>query len=150
MQSHDPTYPLFPIFAFLGFLVSIIPLPWHLQAWNAGTCAFMIWTGLSCLSEFINSIIWRGNVLNVAPVWCDICELSFGTLAFIAHLFSFQADDWRWNWYPRFNPLYQPSPIQHYGCSNCFGHPRGRGLISSRLSPVLTYLVYSETTRLDR
>ncbi|KAF9462769.1 STE3-like pheromone receptor [Collybia nuda] len=72
MQSHDPTYPLFPIFSFLGFLVSIIPLPWHLQAWNAGTCAFMIWTGLSCLSEFINSIIWRGNVLNVAPVWCDI------------------------------------------------------------------------------
>jgi hypothetical protein len=76
MLSHDPTYPLFPTFAFIGFVVSLIPLPWHIQAWNAGTCAFMIWTGLSCLNEFINALVWKGNVLNVVPVWCDICRLS--------------------------------------------------------------------------
>nr|CAA71963.1 pheromone receptor [Coprinopsis cinerea] len=70
--SHDPTYPLFPIFSFLGFILSAIPFSWHLQAWNSGTCAFMIWTGLACLNGFINSLVWKGNSENPAPVWCDI------------------------------------------------------------------------------
>ncbi|KAI0078459.1 fungal pheromone STE3G-protein-coupled receptor [Panus rudis PR-1116 ss-1] len=68
----DPTYPLFPIFAFLGFIVGLIPLPWHLQAWNSGTCMFMLWSSLSCLIQFVNSVVWHGNVRDTAPVWCDI------------------------------------------------------------------------------
>ncbi|KAF8884494.1 fungal pheromone STE3G-protein-coupled receptor [Infundibulicybe gibba] len=68
----DPTYPLFSIFAFMGFLLSIIPLPWHLQAWNSGTCFYMMWASLACLNQFINSIVWAGNTLNVAPIWCEI------------------------------------------------------------------------------
>ncbi|TDL18859.1 STE3-domain-containing protein [Rickenella mellea] len=68
----DPTYPLYPIFAFVCMVLVMIPLPWHLQAWNTGTCMFMIWTGVVCLIQFINSIIWRGNAINVAPVYCDI------------------------------------------------------------------------------
>ncbi|GAW04845.1 pheromone receptor [Lentinula edodes] len=73
-DSEVLTYPnwVFSMFAFIGFLLSIIPLPWHLEAWNTGTCLFMIWTGLACLNQFINSIIWNGNVINWAPVWCDI------------------------------------------------------------------------------
>ncbi|KAF8963261.1 STE3-like pheromone receptor [Flammula alnicola] len=70
--SSDPTFPLFPTFAFLGFVLSLIPLPWHIQAWNSGTCAFMIWTGTACLIGFVNSLVWAGNVDNPAPVWCDI------------------------------------------------------------------------------
>ncbi len=90
------TYPneVFTAFAFLGFLLCAIPLPWHLEgqccvlqiphclvksnnflslaAWNTGTCLYMIWTGLACLNHFINSIVWRGNAINCAPVWCDI------------------------------------------------------------------------------
>ncbi|KAF5381864.1 hypothetical protein D9757_008343 [Collybiopsis confluens] len=67
-------YPnwVFSMFAFIGFVLSMIPLPWHLEAWNTGTCLYMIWTGLACLNQFINSIIWTGNVINWAPVWCDI------------------------------------------------------------------------------
>ncbi|KIK58755.1 hypothetical protein GYMLUDRAFT_170577 [Collybiopsis luxurians FD-317 M1] len=72
MRATDPTFPLFPIFAFLGFVLSVIPLPWHFQAWNSGTCAFMIWVGLLCLIEFINSLIWAGDAINRLPVWCDI------------------------------------------------------------------------------
>ncbi|KAF8218915.1 pheromone receptor [Tricholoma matsutake] len=68
----DPTYPLFPIFAFLGFILSLIPLPWHFQAWNSGTCFYMMWASLACLNQFVNSIVWRGNILNPAPIWCDI------------------------------------------------------------------------------
>lgn len=63
---------VFSMFAFLGFLCCMIPLPWHLEAWNTGTCLYMIWTGLSCLIQFINSIVWRSSVINWAPVWCDI------------------------------------------------------------------------------
>jgi pheromone a factor receptor len=68
------SYPnwVFSMFAFIGFLISMIPLPWHLEAWNTGTCLFMIWTGLACLNQFINSIVWTGNAINWAPVWCDI------------------------------------------------------------------------------
>ena len=73
MQSIDPSYPLFPVFAFLGFFLTLIPFPWHLQAWNAGTCVFMIWASFSSLIQFVNSLIWRGNMINSAPVWCDIC-----------------------------------------------------------------------------
>ncbi|KAG1750490.1 pheromone A receptor-domain-containing protein [Suillus paluster] len=65
-------YPLYPTFAFLGFVFALIPLPWHLQAWNSGTCYYMIWTAISCLNQFINSIVWHNNAINWAPVWCDI------------------------------------------------------------------------------
>lgn len=74
MTFSDPTYPLFPIFAFLGFFIVLIPLPWHLQAWNSGTCIFMIWTAIGCLNQFINSIVWHGNFTDWAPLWCDICK----------------------------------------------------------------------------
>ncbi|KAG1789909.1 pheromone A receptor-domain-containing protein [Suillus variegatus] len=70
--SVNPTYPLIPVVSFLGFLLVLIPFPWHLQAWNAGTCVYMIWVAISCLIQFVNSIIWRNTALNVAPVWCDI------------------------------------------------------------------------------
>ncbi|TFK65309.1 STE3-like pheromone receptor [Pluteus cervinus] len=72
MRSYDPTFPLFPVLTFIGFVISLIPLPWHAQAWNSGTCAFMIWTSTMCLIYFINSLVWAGNLVNIAPVWCDI------------------------------------------------------------------------------
>ena len=72
--ASDPTYPLFPIFAFLGFILVLTPLPWHFQAWNAGTCLYMIWAAIGCLNQFVNSVVWHGNALNPAPIWCDICE----------------------------------------------------------------------------
>ncbi|KAL1730150.1 pheromone B alpha 2 receptor [Schizophyllum commune] len=68
----DPTYPAFPIFAFLGIVCCMVPLPWHLQSWNSGTCFLMIWTAVACLNMFVNSIIWKDHAQNVAPVWCEI------------------------------------------------------------------------------
>ncbi|KAG1793536.1 GPCR fungal pheromone mating factor [Suillus plorans] len=32
----------------------------------------MIWAALSCLNQFINSIVWHNNAINWAPIWCDI------------------------------------------------------------------------------
>jgi pheromone a factor receptor len=36
------------------------------------TCLYMAWTGLACLILFINSIVWNKNMINRAPVYCDI------------------------------------------------------------------------------
>ena len=69
-------YPVYPIFSGLSFVLILIPLSWHLQSWNTGTCMYMLWTALGCLNGFINAIVWHGNALNPAPVWCDICTLS--------------------------------------------------------------------------
>ncbi|KAG6377725.1 hypothetical protein JVT61DRAFT_14496 [Boletus reticuloceps] len=69
----DPTYPFFSVFAFCTFILVLIPLPLHIQAWNVGTCSYIFWVAIACLLECINSVVWRNNTLNPAPVWCDIC-----------------------------------------------------------------------------
>ena len=71
---YDVTYPLFPIASFLGFVAVLIPLPWHLEAWNSGTCYYMFWVALSCLNQFVNSVTWANDAINRAPIWCDICK----------------------------------------------------------------------------
>ena len=50
-------------------------LTWYL-AWNVGTCMYMIWTGVACLNQFINSVVWKSDDIIRAPVWCDICRCS--------------------------------------------------------------------------
>ncbi|KAF9484476.1 fungal pheromone STE3G-protein-coupled receptor [Pholiota conissans] len=66
------TNNVFSAFSFITLILVLIPFPWHLEAWNTGTCLYMFWTALGLLSYFINSIIWRDNAINWAPVWCDI------------------------------------------------------------------------------
>ncbi|KAJ6550802.1 fungal pheromone STE3G-protein-coupled receptor, partial [Mycena vulgaris] len=68
----DPTYPLFPIAAFLGFILSLIPVYWQFEAWNVGTVWFIFWIALSCITQYFNSLVWSGNTLNSAPAWCEI------------------------------------------------------------------------------
>lgn len=67
-----PTYPLFPIAAFIGSVLALLPLPWHFEALNSATCYYMIWASLACMNQFVNSVVWANNALNPAPVWCDI------------------------------------------------------------------------------
>ena len=70
----DPSFPVFPILALVGAVLVLIPFPWHLQAWNSGTCLYMLWTSLGLINLAVNSIVWRSSVVNYAPVWCDICK----------------------------------------------------------------------------
>ncbi|KAI0033049.1 STE3-like pheromone receptor [Vararia minispora EC-137] len=67
----DSTYPLFPILAFLAFVFTLAPFPWHFYAWNSGTCLFMFWVSMSCLIVFVDSVVWHGNVINNNPGYCD-------------------------------------------------------------------------------
>ncbi|CCM01290.1 uncharacterized protein FIBRA_03339 [Fibroporia radiculosa] len=59
-------------FSFIGCVFVGVPLYWHLEAWNVGCIVYIFWSGSQCLIQFINMIIWRDNVINWAPVWCDI------------------------------------------------------------------------------
>ena len=65
---------VYTVFSGIGIILSLIPLWWHVKSWkmHVGTCAYMIWTALGCLVYFVDSIVWNGNVINWAPVWCDI------------------------------------------------------------------------------
>ncbi|KAH9976850.1 pheromone A receptor-domain-containing protein [Lactifluus volemus] len=67
-----PPNEVFTAFSFVGFLMCAIPFYWHFQARNVGTCLYMAWTGLGCLIRCINSIVWNKNMINRAPVYCDI------------------------------------------------------------------------------
>ncbi|KAH9976617.1 GPCR fungal pheromone mating factor [Lactifluus volemus] len=67
-----PPNELFTAFSFVGFLMCVIPFYWHFQARNMGTCLYMAWTGLGCLILCIDSIVWNKNMINRAPVYCDI------------------------------------------------------------------------------
>ncbi|KDR75399.1 hypothetical protein GALMADRAFT_69383 [Galerina marginata CBS 339.88] len=63
---------VYSAFSFITFLLVCIPFPWHLEAWNTGTCLYMGWAATALLSFFINSVIWDNNAIDWAPVWCDI------------------------------------------------------------------------------
>ncbi|KAF9029936.1 STE3-domain-containing protein [Hymenopellis radicata] len=75
-MAYPPNW-LFTLFSFLGLVLVLLPLPWHLQAWNIGTCAYMIWTTIGCFITFVNSIVWNGRFRDIAPVWCDISIYSY-------------------------------------------------------------------------
>jgi pheromone a factor receptor len=84
----DPLYPFFSIFSFFSFFLPLVPLKWHLQAWNSGACFYMVWASLLGLINFVNSIVWAGKVLDVAPVWCDFSTHVFSAACYATPLCS--------------------------------------------------------------
>ena len=86
-------------------------------AWNTSTCLFMVWTGLGCLNSFINSIVWNKNIMNWAPVWCDICKW-LGSSSHQRYLTwaspSFALHHRCGCWDPNCIPLHQSSPLPHH------------------------------------
>ena len=134
MSGSDPSYPLFPIFSFLGFVLAIIPLPWHLQAWNSGTCIYMFWASFACLVQFVNSVVWHGNINNPAPIWCDICMCAPYSLYrfLLTSLHSYQVHDRSSRWYPCSIRVYQQAFVQYRSHA-------GRVGLSSRGLVVFTF-----------
>ncbi|KZS93802.1 fungal pheromone STE3G-protein-coupled receptor [Sistotremastrum niveocremeum HHB9708] len=68
----DPSDIVFLVFAFVSSILVLIPLPWHLQSWNVGTCLLVIYIAMGCLIRAVDRIVWANNVNYVIPVWCDI------------------------------------------------------------------------------
>ncbi|OBZ74837.1 Pheromone B alpha 3 receptor [Grifola frondosa] len=63
---------IYAAFALLGFILVCIPLYWHMEAWNVGCVLYIFFVGTECLIKFINTVVWRNNAINWAPVYCDI------------------------------------------------------------------------------
>ncbi len=43
-----------------------------ISAWNVGCVLYIFWIGGQCFIQFVDLLIWRESVRNIAPVWCDI------------------------------------------------------------------------------
>ena len=56
----------------LSILALLIPAPVHFKSGNIGVILLIIYTAATQLILLINSIIWRGNIDNPAPYWCDL------------------------------------------------------------------------------
>ncbi|KZT00247.1 putative fungal pheromoneG-protein-coupled receptor [Laetiporus sulphureus 93-53] len=72
MVSWETHQTIATAFSFIAFALVSIPLYWHLEAWNVGCVMYIFWTGSQCLIQFINMTVWKDNVINWVPVWCDI------------------------------------------------------------------------------
>lgn len=151
MSSLHPTTPYFSIAAAVGTVLVLIPLPWHIEAMNTGTCYYMIWTALACLNQLVNSIVWAGNVNNPAPVWCDICEYSASSLSCLSGIADQVQSNTHNHWgicrYPCLRPLHQHTTIQDRSWSLCADDEcRGTLFLSDLWCPSVLILL-SETTR---
>nr|QPG55753.1 pheromone receptor [Auricularia cornea] len=56
----------------ISVVLVILPIPWHLSAWNSATCYMMLWTTIGSIIHIANTIIWRDNLSNPSPTYCDI------------------------------------------------------------------------------
>ncbi|KAL4077892.1 GPCR fungal pheromone mating factor [Scleroderma citrinum] len=61
-----------PVCAFIAAFLVLVPLPWHWHARNVATLSMIVWLFVSNVVYAVNSIIWAGNVLDSAPIWCDV------------------------------------------------------------------------------
>lgn len=68
----EPQYTAYTVISGISLILILLPLPWHFGARNYGTLLYIAWTFVGNLIFFVNSIIWRGNMGNPAPIWCDI------------------------------------------------------------------------------
>jgi pheromone a factor receptor len=67
-------FPSFTIPGFIAAALVLIPLPRQIRVGNVATIAMTFWLFQHCFAASIDTIIWNKNVLDVAPVWCDISE----------------------------------------------------------------------------
>ena len=37
-----------------------------------GCSLYGVWTGILCLIQFVNHVVWKEDAINRAPTWCDI------------------------------------------------------------------------------
>lgn len=68
-----------PIFSFLSALLLTLILPAPIHYYSIPSASVIAWLFFCNLIHGINSVLWFGNQAVHAPVWCDICKVSFDT-----------------------------------------------------------------------
>jgi Pheromone A receptor len=56
----------------LCILCILIPAPVHFKSGNTGVILYIIYVLCIQIPMLVNAIIWRGNIGNPVPFWCDL------------------------------------------------------------------------------
>ncbi|PVG02693.1 STE3-domain-containing protein [Serendipita vermifera] len=64
-------YPAQQVLYALSLAAILFPAPSLFRKRNTGILLLMSWLFASQLCLLVNSIVWRGNIKDVAPFWCD-------------------------------------------------------------------------------
>ena len=124
----NATYPFVPIFNFICAFLVLIPLPWQLQTWNSGVCMSIIWSAIGCINRGVSVTLWKDNVEDWAPIWCDICGILIYKLCILGviwyFLYSYMIDSWRFCWDTRCVVRDHPSAVQDLKNTRCCNNKR--------------------------
>jgi pheromone a factor receptor len=56
----------------LASVLILIPLPAQVRVRNIALLVLIVGTFFINVISVVNTLVWAGNVRDVAPVWCDI------------------------------------------------------------------------------
>ena len=102
----------FSSFSGVGFILSVASLSLYLESQNMGTCMYTIWMALACLVHFFDSIMWDGNALNLAPLWCNTSTFRNPlTGRTTSYLYSYSHPSWCWRVVSCSRSLHHPPPL---------------------------------------
>ena len=70
-------YPGVTALNFIFGALLLLYLPLQIRARNIGLSFFILWVSALCFAYGANTVVWRDNALNNAPIWCEICTFAF-------------------------------------------------------------------------
>jgi len=73
-------YPQLPVGAAIGAILVLVPLPAHLRVRNIAVLSMILFIFSTNVINVVNTLVWAGNVKDVAPIWCDISEFVASSL----------------------------------------------------------------------
>jgi hypothetical protein len=65
-------FPWYQIITAITFVLCLIPIPAQWRAGNVATVSMGLWNAGGNLIALINTLVWRGNLRNLYPIWGDI------------------------------------------------------------------------------
>ena len=69
-------YPEIPVASCIVAVLLLVPLPSQLRARNIAGLTILLSTILLSIINTVNALVWAGHYRDVAPVWCDIGQVS--------------------------------------------------------------------------
>ena len=69
-------YPEIPAASCIVAVLLLVPLPSQLRAPNIACLTLILSTFLLSIINTVNTLVWAGHYRDVAPVWCDIGQIS--------------------------------------------------------------------------
>lgn len=67
-------YPVLPIFFVISLVLLILPIWGFIRGRNTAVLFYIAWLFLGNAIYYVNMLVWRGSVIDYAPVYCDISE----------------------------------------------------------------------------